>query len=411
MLHDPARHEALSAPPWDTDQARAAIDHIVRDTERRFVASGWWPLHPRDAEGDDKAGEPNYTLYFGAPGVVWALDYLHAVGAASRRVDFALPLLQQAMERNRDWLAKGATQDETASYLMGDTPVLMMMQGREPTPERADRLAALIERNVEHPAREILWGAPGTMLAALHLHERFGADDPRWAALFRRGAQRLWAQRLWSDAHGCHYWTQDMYGRCSSYIDAVHGFAGTAFVALRGAHLLPAPERAAWQDMIVDTVVRTATREDGRASWRAVLDTPPGQAPRMLMQYCHGAPGFVVNLAGVPPGTALDALLIEAGEATWHAGPLAKGSNLCHGTGGNGYAFLRLWERTGDAMWLERARAFAMHGIAQMHADQAAHGQLRYSLWTGDPGFAIYLWDCLRGKAAFPTLDVFYPAS
>ena len=188
MLHDPARHEALSAPPWDTDQARAAIDHIVRDTERRFAASGWWPLHPRDAEGDDKAGEPNYTLYFGAPGVVWALDYLHAVGAASRRVDFALPLLQQAMERNRDWLAKGATQDETASYLMGDTPVLMMMQGREPTPERADRLAALIERNVEHPAREILWGAPGTMLAALHLHERFGADDPRWAALHERAS-------------------------------------------------------------------------------------------------------------------------------------------------------------------------------------------------------------------------------
>jgi hypothetical protein len=29
-------------------------------------------------------------------------------------------------------------------------------------------------------------------------------------------------------------------------------------------------------------------------------------------------------------------------------------------------------------------------------------------LWTGDLGFAIYLWDCLRGKAAFPTLDAFY---
>lgn len=38
----------------------------------------------------------------------------------------------------------------------------------------------------------------------------------------------------------------------------------------------------------------------------------------------------------------------------------------------------------------------------------AAYGQLRYSLWTGDPGFAIYLWDCLRGQAEFPTLDVFY---
>jgi hypothetical protein len=49
-----------------------------------------------------------------------------------------------------------------------------------------------------------------------------------------------------------------------------------------------------------------------------------------------------------------------------------------------------------------------MHGIAQMQADARQHGQMRYSLWTGDPGFAIYLWHCLQGTADFPTLDVFY---
>ena len=43
--------------------------------------------------------------------------------------------------------------------------------------------------------------------------------------------------------------------------------------------------------------------------------------------------------------------------------------------------------------------------------DASRHGQTRYSLWTGDLGFAIYLWDCVRGNAQFPTLDVFYPAS
>lgn len=125
------------------------------------------------------------------------------------------------------------------------------------------------------------------------------------------------------------------------------------------------------------------------------------------MQFCHGAPGFVICLADMP-GKALDALLVAAGEAIWAAGPLTKGSNLCHGTGGNGYAFLKLFQRSGDALWLERARAFAMHAIAQMEADAQQYGQLRYSLWTGDPGLAIYLWDCLRGRAAFPTLDVFY---
>ena len=127
----------------------------------------------------------------------------------------------------------------------------------------------------------------------------------------------------------------------------------------------------------------------------------------MLMQYCHGAPGFIVCL-GDFPGEELDAVLIAGGEATWAAGPLRKGSNLCHGTGGNGYAFLKLFERTRDPLWLTRARAFAMHSIAQCEADEAKFGGLRYSLWTGDPGLAVYLWDCVRGAAAFPTVDLFY---
>jgi hypothetical protein len=35
---------------------------------------------------------------------------------------------------------------------------------------------------------------------------------------------------------------------------------------------------------------------------------------------------------------------------------VAKGSNLCHGAGGNGYVFLKLHRRTADPVWLERAR-------------------------------------------------------
>jgi len=49
-----------------------------------------------------------------------------------------------------------------------------------------------------------------------------------------------------------------------------------------------------------------------------------------------------------------------------------------------------------------------MHGMAQTRADAQRFGQHRYSLWTGDPGLAIYLWDCLQGSAQFPTLDVFF---
>src|SRR4029078_13683591 len=79
-------------------------------------------------------------------------------------------------------------------------------------------------------------------------------------------------------------------------------------------------------------------------------------------QWCHGAPGIVASLATLAPGNdALTELLVAGGELTWRAGPLRKGAGRCHGTAGNGYAFLKLLARTGNELWLHRARAFAMH--------------------------------------------------
>jgi len=403
VLFDPTRHEALQPLAWDEGACRAAIQAIVDDTERHFSPERYWPLHPRDIEPGEDLPVPGTSLYYGACGVVWALQYLQSVGAARLSRDPADDL-DKLLECSHAWLAAVDSRD-FASYLMGDLPILLLAQGRAPSTRRADQLSALIEGNLDHPSRELMWGAPGTMLAASFLHERDA--DARWADLFRRSAQQLWSQLEWSDRHGCAFWTQDLYGHRSTYLDAVHGFVATASVLIRGRHLLDAAAWAAWEDCIVNTVQRSVTREGALANWRVFLDVPEGAAPRMLMQFCHGAPGFVVCLAGLP-GTALDELLIAAGEATWVAGPLAKGSNLCHGTAGNGYAFLKLYRRTGNALWLERARAFAMHALAQSRADAATHGQGRHSLWTGDPGLAIYLWACMQGTADYPTLDVFF---
>ena len=297
---------------------------------------------------------------------------------------------------------------------MGETPIRLLEYALTGRAETADRLATLIEGNMHHPSREVMWGAPGTLLAALFMHQRTG--EARFADLFRRTAAVLWSELEWSEAYACHYWTQYVDGQVSTYMDAVHGFAGTALPLIRGRHLLAAEDWARWQACIATSMLRSSTWEESdgvrTVNWIPWLELDAARRerwnarPRWLMQYCHGSPGFVIQLADFPD-TELDTLLLAAGEATWSAGPLKKGSNLCHGTGGNGYAFLKLWRRTGDARWLRRARAFAMHGMRQTEAHTAQYGLGRHSLWTGDQGFAIYLWDCLRGEAAFPTLDVF----
>jgi hypothetical protein len=405
MLFDSTRHEPLQAIEWDETRVREFIARIVRQTEAQRDAHGLWPAHPNDVDAGDKPHAPYTPLYHGACGVAWTLGYLEAVGAVTLQHD---PLTHAAslQAMNRAWLeAEGS--DAVGSLMMGELPWLLLEYGRAPTDALADRLAALMEGNLDNPTRELMWGSPGTLLAASFLHERSG--DARWAELFRRTAAQLDSELQWSDEHQCHYWTQDLYGGRYTYLDGVHGFVATALPLIRGRHLLDAAVWSEWESRIVNTLQRTVTVEDGGANWRAFLTPPEGRTPRMLMQFCHGAPGFIVCVAQLP-GRALDPLLLAGAEAVWRAGPLAKGANLCHGTGGNGYAFLVLYQRTGDVKWLERARAFAMHAIAQSEADEAAHGQLRYSLWTGDPGLAVYLWDCLRGEAAFPTLDVFYGA-
>jgi hypothetical protein len=400
VLYDPARHEPLRTIAWDEARARAMVEHIVADTEARFSPDRFWPLHPRDADGGET--EPAYPLYHGACGVIWALRYLESVGAVALRRDYA-PYVEPLRQCNAGWLASFGGEAMAASYLMGDTGALLLDHWMNPSSGNSDRLEALIRTNLDNPTRELMWGSPGTMLAALFLHE--STRESRFAELFRATAQKLASQLQWSPEYECHYWTQDMYGERSSYLDAVHGFAATASPLIRGRAILGEHAWHGFEATIANTVRRSASHEGDLVNWRPWLNGP--RRATLLMQFCHGAPGFVICLADMP-GSALDDLLLAAGETTWTAGPLRKGSNLCHGTGGNGYALLKLFARTRDAKWLDRARAFAMHAIEQTAAFEHAFGRMRYSLWTGDPGFAIYLHDCIAGAARFPTLDVFF---
>ena len=143
-------------------------------------------------------------------------------------------------------------------------------------------------------------------------------------------------------------------------------------------------------------VERLALTEDGLANWSRRERAGAGD---LRLQWCDGAPGIVTATASY-----LDEELLLAGaELTWQAGPpgMEKGPAICHGTAGNGYAFLKAFERTGDELWLDRARRFAVHALGQV----ARRGHGRYSLWTGDVGAALYAADCLEARAAYPVLD------
>ena len=274
----------------------------------------------------------------------------------------------------------------------------------------ADLVYARADANTTLPVRELMWGIPGSMIACCHMEAM--TAEPRWRALFAIQAARL--LRDLEETDDGPLWTQDLYGRQLRYLGPVHGYAGNMIALMRGWNWLTDDQRTRIAEAVPRTLTANAQRSELGTSWPGVVADRDetldnyGNSRTRLCQHCHGAPGMVTAFADAPvTSVELEDLLREGGKFTWAAGPLAKGSNLCHGTGGNGYAFLKLCRRTNDLMWLERARSFAMTAIVQYRETRDQLGRGRYSLWTGDIGLAVYLWDCLTAEPQFPTIDIF----
>jgi len=393
---EPSRHVPLRSDPWDQDAVAQAIDEIVADALHQFGDDQLWPAYPLD--GGLKDGDS--SIYSGAAGVIWALEHLKRVGATNANFDFR-PYLPQLLEKTKTEMATFKDYANTGSLLYGDMGTALLIMHLEPSPTLADLIHMRAVANTRLPIRELMWGMPGSMIACISMSEITG--EARWRAIFETQAERLLAD-LQETPDG-PLWEQDLYGRHLKYLGPVHGYAGNMVPLLRGWEWLTEHQRARIADAVPRTLSKNAWRTEAGTSWRGTVghDKPP-----WLCQYCHGAPGMVATFADAPfKSPELEALLIEGGEFAWAAGPLAKGPNLCHGTGGNGYAFLKLYRRTNDPIWLERARAFAMMAIAQHREARNELGRGRYSLWRGDVGLAVYLWDCLTGVPRFPTVDIF----
>lgn len=364
MLFTPEAHEALAEEPWSADRSRSAIASIVADAESAF--DDGWPTHPMDAVDEREARIRFRTVYLGGAGVVDALSRLARRGFVELQRDY-LPYLERSLEVEPDF----PDDDSERSLWMGEMGIRLVLQRLAPSQANLERLSELIAANAHDERCELMWGSPGTILAGREL----GLDVT---------ASVDWLEgRREPDG----LWTQQLYGKTSRYIGPAHGFAGCVLA------LGDAPD-------VSKTLRRYAVEEEGLVNWPGLADArldAPGDG-RIRVQWCHGAPGIVATLGHVME----EELAVAGGELTWRAGPLGKGANLCHGTAGNGYAFLALLERTGDELWLTRARAFAMHAAGQVEQTRTDHGRGRYTLWSGDLGTALYLADCIDGAGKPP---------
>src|SRR5256714_1300420 len=284
MLYEPDQFDRLIDEPWVRAHVEGAIATIVADVDAAFGLDRLWPVVNEWDEYRD--GQPVKVLYTGAAGVSWAIETLRRGGHAETSLDVAAAALR-ALELER--AEPDAAEDEhyrPGSLLHGETGPLLVACLLSSDAQLADDLHELVQGNVANPTDDISWGAAGTLLAALAMHE--GTGEARWMEAARESAVGLRARR-----GGDGLWRQD---------------------------------------------------DDYRG--------------------------------------------------------------LGHGSWGNGFALLKAFARTRDALGLDRARRFAVHALAQADRIATACGQRRYSLFTGDLGTALFAAACLDVDARFPVIDI-----
>lgn len=387
MLFEADRHQKLKNIKWSEKIALETIRDIYQRTINDFNPETFWPTHQ-----DESSENPsNKCIYFGAAGTIWALDKIASF------LDEELPLDRRSIIKDihKKYLESPDTQSVAPAYFIGESGILFVEYLFNPSQGIEDNLFEMIKGNIKNPTLEFLWGSPGTMIIAGYIYER--TKKQKWRDLFQTNVDYLLSKLHLDDTGRFKIWTQDLYGSKKELVGAGHGFIGNFISILKNIETIDQSSEEIYK-IIEMTLLNLHIEKSNLVNWPV---TAKGSYHKgILVQWCHGATGVITSLTDYPTNNEkLEEVLVKAGNLIWEAGPLNKEISICHGTDGNGFAFLELYKRTHDQIWLDRARSFAMQAIEQRNG--------RYSLYTGEPGLALYLMNCITKESGLPLLDKF----
>jgi hypothetical protein len=127
-------------------------------------------------------------------------------------------------------------------------------------------------------------------------HARWTREE-RWRELYLQNVEQLWRTWLPSKAARGHLWTQDLHGRIEQLLGRRPRFAGKCLFAAAWRGIAAGGSSRTLYDRCVESLRATAMLEDDCANWPPVADA---DANKILLQWCHGAPGIVTGLSDFP---------------------------------------------------------------------------------------------------------------
>jgi lantibiotic modifying enzyme len=246
------------------------------------------------------------------------------------------------------------------------------------------------------PEMELLYGLTGYLYAILFLDSKlsFGLDEKLVKSLIHRimeagragGKERVLFWK-WHD---------------KEYLGAAHGAAGILTLLLRVSKHMTQKELSE----VKDTIDYLITLKTESGNYPSSLESNRDE----LVQWCHGATGFVLLFCSahqyLKDQKYLEAA-VKAGQVVWQRGVLKKGVGLCHGISGNSYAFLALYHSTKNPAYFQRALMFAEYALEWKTLTSNgtfATPDRPFSLFEGLGGLVMLWNDLLTNQHGFPCM-------
>ncbi|EIE20233.1 Lanthionine synthetase C-like protein [Coccomyxa subellipsoidea C-169] len=245
---------------------------------------------------------------------------------------------------------------------------------------------------------ELLYGRSGYLYALLFTQKYLGSSAIRTDLVKavvqqildegRRGARRVKNTPLMWAWHSKYY------------LGAAHGVSRILHTLLLACKMYDPAELYPGLDvpkLIEQSTVALAASLQGN---NGNLPSTWGYEDDRLVQWCHGAPGFLPLVAKVyaqHPQELLATATQRAADVTWTRGLLVKGVGLCHGISGNAYSLLSAYRSAGDERYFNRA--------VQFGASMADHWRELLNV----PERPLSLYEGLGGAICF-WADVMVPA-
>ncbi|CAF1179816.1 unnamed protein product [Rotaria sp. Silwood1] len=252
---------------------------------------------------------------------------------------------------------------------------------------------------------EYLYGRAGYLYALMFLRKEIGQhiiDAQHITDIFETMIKsgEKYAQKTNSKSPLMYKWHD------SEYLGAAHGISGIVYLLLKVAQNESFIHLRSYVDShLLPTIEFLKSKCLSSGNYMSSNDSGSDK----LVQWCHGAPGFVYLFNQAYEMTGNSSYMQRAslaGDVVWERGLLTKGYGLCHGAAGNGYAFLDLYRVTHDPKWLHRAIKFAQFCLDYGKHHLARTPDRPFSLFEGLAGTIYYMADILTpAYARFPAFE------